>query len=256
MRPFRFAVLAASAAVIFALAPARQAAAAPEVHNFNLMLSASPTSINGGGLSDLIDQYNDYILEPRGFNSLDRITFGWMFDAELRYLVHPNVAINFGVGHLKSQRKREFLPLINQQIDVRFEVLTVPVHLGADYYYTPYTQGDFQARFYTGAGILSNVYSVVTVQQEQVTPQTGPILPDGSFLARATRDSPGYYLQTGAHMFFAARYSVMLGIVYRSAELTNLVDAETGEPVEDYDGNPLKVDLSGVGAKLSLGIGF
>jgi hypothetical protein len=223
LKRYRLAVLAASAAVLFAILPGRNASAAPEVHNFNLMLSVNPTSINGGGLSDLIDQYNDQVLEPNGFKSLDRITLGWLFQAELRYLVRPNVAVNFGVGQMKSQQKREFLPLINQSVNVRFEALTVPVHLGADYYFTPYTQGDFQARFYTGAGILSNVYNIVTLQQEQVTPQTGPILPDGSFTARGTAD---------------------------------LVDTQTGEPVMDLNGDPLNVDLSGVGVKLSLGIGL
>ena len=111
------------------------------------------------------------------------------------------------------------------------------------------------ARYYVGAGLLSNIYSVVTFQQEQVTDEPGGILRGGSFTLRSSRDSPGYYVQTGAHMFFAARYSVMLGVVLRSAELTRLVDTETGELVI-VDGMPLDVDLSGVGVKLALGLGF
>jgi hypothetical protein len=255
LKQVRLAALAASVVVLFALVPGRNASAAPEVHNFNVMFSAGPTSISGGGLSDLIDQYNDRVLEPNGFKSLERITLGWLFEVEMRYLVRPNVGISLGLGQLKSETSREFLPAINQSIDVRFEALTVPVHLGADYYFTPYTQGDFQARYYVGGGLLSNIYSVVTFQQ-QVSDESVSPLPGGSFNARATRDSPGYYLQTGAHMFFAARYSVMLGIMFRSAELTNLVDTETGEPVLDFEGNPLHVDLSGVGVKLALGLGF
>jgi hypothetical protein len=246
----------AVAVTFLALTFTRPAYAAPEIHNLSLVLSGTPTSVNTGGFNDLIDQFNRFILEPSGFNSLDEIGFGWLFQAELRYLVRPNVALSAGVGHLKSSTKREYLPLIDQQVDVRAEILTVPVHVGADYYFAPYTQGDFQARPYFGGGVLSNVYSVATFQQEQVTPQTGPIFPGGSFTARSTRDSPGFYLQSGAHMFFAARYSAMVGVIYREAKIKNLVNTETLEPVVDLLGEPVDLDLSGFGVRMSVGIGF
>ena len=77
-----------------------------------------------------------------------------------------------------------------------------------------------------------------------------------SFTARGTRDSPGYYIQTGAHMFFAARYSAMAGVIYRSAKIENLVDNETLQPIYDLNGDPVDLDLSGFGVRMSIGIGF
>ena len=44
----------------------------------------------------------------------------------------------------------------------------------------------------------------------------------GTYKISAKGDSPGYYLEGGVHMFFAARYSVMLGAIYRSAMVRNM----------------------------------
>jgi hypothetical protein len=251
----RLAALAASALVVALIAPPREARAAAEVHNFNLVLSAIPSSVTSGGFNDVIDQYNRIILNPRDFSSLEEIGFGWMFEAELRYFVRQNVAVNAGVGQLKTQSKREYLPLINQTIDVRAEIITVPVHVGADYYFAPYNQGDFQARAYLGGGILSNVFSRATFEQNENNTDPSTTL-GGSFIARGTRDSPGFYIQTGVHMFFASSWSVMLGGVYRSAKIERLVDQETGEPILDLLGGEVDLDLGGAGVRLGVAKGF
>jgi hypothetical protein len=251
----RLAALAVPALVVALIAPSREAQAAAEVHNFNLVLSAIPSSVTSGGFNDVIDQYNRFILSPRDFSSLDEIGFGWMFEAELRYFVRQNVAVNAGVGQLKTQSKREYLPLINQTIDVRAEIITVPVHVGADYYFSPYNQGDFQARAYLGGGILSNVYSRATFEQNENNTEPSTTL-GGSFIARGTRDSPGFYIQSGVHMFFASSWSVMLGGVYRSAKIERLVDQDTGGPVLDLFGQVVDLDLSGAGVRLGVAKGF
>jgi len=251
----RLAALAASVLVMALSVPAREARAAAEVHNFNLVLSAIPSSVTSGGFNEVIDQYNRIVLNPRNFNSLDEIGFGWMFEAELRYFVRQNIAVSAGLGQLKTQSKREYLPLINQSIDVRAEVITVPVHVGADYYFSPYNQGDFQARAYIGGGILSNVYSRATLEQTEnnTDPQTTL---GGSFSSHGTRDSPGFYVQTGVHMFFASSWSVMVGGVYRSSKIERLVDQETGEPIVDLLGRDVGLDLSGAGVRLGVAKGF
>lgn len=255
MNRIRLAALAASVLTLAVTAPAREARAAAEVYNFNLVLSAVPSSVTSGGFNDVIDQYNRFILNPRDYASLDEIGFGWMFEAELRYFVRQNVAINAGVGQLKTQTKQEYLPLINQSIDVRGEIITVPVHVGADYYFTPYNQGDFQARAYLGGGVLSNVFSRATFEQNENN--TDPLTTvGGSFIVRGTRDSPGFYIQTGVHMFFASRWSVMVGAVYRSAKIERLVDQETGELIRDLLGDTVDLDLSGAGVRLGVARGF
>lgn len=251
----RLAALAAAACVLALLGSQRGAEASPEIHNFSLVFSAIPTSVTTGGFNDAIDQYNRAVLEPRNFRGLEPIGFGWLFDVEMHYIIRPNVALNVGVGQLKSQTERGFLPLINQAIDARAEVLTVPVHVGADYYFTPYTQGDFQARWYVGGGVLSNVYSRVTLQQSELNTDPSTTL-GGSFTARATRDSPGFYAQTGAHMFFASSWSVMLGVLFRSAKIENMVDQDTGLPILDLRGNAVDFDAGGVGARLGFAKGF
>jgi hypothetical protein len=256
----RLAALVASALVVALFAAARDAQAAADVHRFNLVFSAVPSSVTTGGFNDVIDQYNRIVLIPRDLNSLDEIGFGWMFEAELRYFVRQNIAVSVGVGQLKTQSKREFLPLINQSIDVRAEVITVPVHVGADYYFSPYNQGDFQARGYMGGGILSNVFSRTTFEQSENGTSPSTTL-GGSFVAHGTRDSPGYYLQTGVHMFFASSWSVMIGGIYRSAKIERLLDQETlgagaGQPLRDLLGGPVDLDLSGGGVRLGVAKGF
>lgn len=255
MNRFRPAALAASALVLALAMPAREARAAAEVRNFNLVLSAIPSSVNGGGFNDVIDQYNQFILEPRDYNSVREISFGWMFDAELRYFVRQNVALTLGVGQMKTQSKREYLPLINQSIDVRAEIITVPVHAGADYYFSPYNQGDFQARAFVGGGVLSNVFSRATFEQVEIGTTPATTL-GGSFTARATRDSPGFYAQTGVHMFFASSWSVIVGGVYRSAKIEMILDQDTFTPATDLLGNPISLDVSGFGARLGVVKGF
>jgi hypothetical protein len=85
----------------------------------------------------------------------------------------------------------------------------------------------------------------------------------GSTRFRGRRDAPGYYLELGGHMFFAARYSVLISGVYRSSMVRNLhvvrdvIDPETGQTVgEVVEPSPLTLDLSGVGLRMGVNIGF
>ena len=65
-------------------------------------------------------------------------------------------------------------------------------------------------------------------------------------------------------MFFAARYSVMLGLIYRSAVIRNLALVEdasspNGRVVthETFQAEPtISLDLGGVGARMAFAIGF
>jgi hypothetical protein len=246
----RLGVLLALVATMVLAGPTRDARAAAEIHKLNLTLSAIPTQIDGGDFNDTVDFINRTGLRPFGLEGLDRVTFGFLFDAEVRYFVRPNVAVSAGVGQLKAQTKREFLPALQQSIALRGEVLTVPVHIGATYYFTPYNQGDFQARAFLGGGALSLVYNKSTF--EQVTNFAGP----PNFKIVGTQDAPGYYLETGVHMFFAASYSVILSGQYRSAVIRNLIDQDTGNPTYNPEGQPFSLDMSGVGARLGVCIGF
>jgi hypothetical protein len=132
-------------------------------------------------------------------------------------------------------------------------VFAVPVSVGGAYYMAPYNQGDFQARAYMGGGFLSVVQSRLKFQQ---TSNNVPGVPSATIAWK--RDSPGYYVEVGVHMFFASRFSVLLGGIYRSAKIEALLDRETHEPAytPPPDVQPLSMDLSGIGARMAFAFGF
>ncbi|HEY6867033.1 MAG TPA: hypothetical protein VI792_07245 [Candidatus Eisenbacteria bacterium] len=248
--------------IALALLPAAAgtARAAAEVHRFNLVISAYPTSIAGGDFNDVIDSINKVNLVPRGFESLNEITYGWMFQGELRYFLRQNFAVCAGVGQLRSMTSREYTFGVSDDITVRAEMLSVPINVGGDYYFTPYNQGDFQARAYVGGGILSltNTYGRIATVAISSTPGQG-----GTFTTRYAGDAPGWYAEVGAHMFFAVRYSVMLGAIYRSAQAqyvgvySSQVGTTTYPDARLVATNvPFTLDTSGLGARMSVAIGF
>ena len=247
--------LAASGALlaVFALAAGtRPAGAAAEVHRLNLVLSGIPTQITGGDVNDVIN-FTNQTLESLGLIGLDEIKNGWMYEAQLRYMLNNRFVLNAGVGQIKKSTQQEYLPAIQQDINLRWEVFAVPVSIGGAYYMAPYNQGDFQARAYMGGGFLSVVQSRLKFQQ---TANNVPGVQSAT--AAWKRDAPGYYLEAGVHMFFASRFSVMLGGIYRSAKVEALLDRQTHQPAytPPPDVRPLSMDLSGVGMRMGVAFGF
>jgi len=273
----RLGVVLALAVAIGAFCHAPKAMAAAEVHRLNLVISAMPSQLAGGGMNDMLVRYNEYPLGARGLERIDKIGMGWQFDAEMRYFVRPNFALAAGVGHIKVETKREYLPSIGTAINARAEVLSVPLHVGAQYYLAPYTQGDFQARAYVGGGLLSLASTRALFSTfEMGLPLKGDTLDaaslGGTHRLVGTGSAPGFYVEGGAHLFFAARYSLIVGAIYRSAKVRKLTNQgalivpkdvpvapylET--PLLDKEGKPIQIkdlDLSGVGVRMALGIGF
>ena len=258
----RVAWLAALAALTLA-APARQVFAAAEIHRLSLVLSSNPTQLQATDLNDFLDDFNRIKLESRGMESLDKISFTWLTQAEMRYFVRPNIAVSAGFGQIKSKTRREYLPRISQAIVIRTEVIAVPVHVGAAYYLQPYNQGDFQARAYIGGGFVSVTQGKVLFEQLEFATDSATTL-GGSTRFRGRGDGPGYYVELGGHMFFASRYSVILGGFYRSAairdlritqDLINRNAVTTGQiPVNADD--TLDLDVGGLGVRMAVAIGF
>lgn len=246
-----------------ALAAARTAAAAPEVHRFNLVLSSNPTQLQAREINDFIDAHNRFALAPKGLEGLGPISFGWLHQAELRYLVRPNLAVSAGVGQIQAKTRREFLPRISQIIVLRTEVLSVPLHVGATYYLAPYTQGDFQARAYLGGGFLSLTNNKIVFEQLEFQTDSSTTL-GGSQRFKARADGPGYYLEIGGHMFFASRFSVLLGGMYRSARVRSsrrvneiVATRGTGTVREEPVAEPsYAIDTGGLGVRMAVAIGF
>ena len=238
--------------LFFALAwRAPRAMAAAEVHRFNLVPSATPTQVRADDFNSLIEQINHTALEPRGLEPLSRIKLSWLLDAELRYFLRPNLAVSAGVGRLKASTSQEYLPSIGQSITLSAHITSVPIHAGAAYYFTPYNQGDFQARAYVGGGFMSLVHNRATLQVAESGIVTG-----SAFRVTGTNDAAGYYGEVGAHLFFASKFSVLLSALYRSNQVRNLVDEATGALLLNPRGEPLTLDTGGVGFRMALGIGL
>jgi hypothetical protein len=227
------------------------ATAAAEVHRFSIVLSSIPTELRAKSFNSLIDNINDNALIPRGLQGLETLKFTWMFDVETRYFVRQNLAVSAGVGRIRKSSSQEYLPGIGLSVKLSAHITSVPLHVGAAYYLAPYNQGDFQARAYVGAGFMSVVYNRASIQQEA----TGiPFVP--TFVQTGTNDAPGYYIETGSHMFFASRYSILLSGIYRSTKVLNLIDEATGRPWLDPQGRPVNLDVGGLGFRMAVGIGF
>ncbi len=251
MRAFRPGLLPALLAVAFVAGHPTPAGAAAEIHKLNLVLTASPSQIQGGDFNDFINTFNRNVLVPQGRESLEQIHYGWMFDVELRYLLRPNFAVSAGVGQMRSKSTREYSFTRTDDWTLRAEVLTVPVHVGATYYLAPYNQGDFQARAYLGGGLLSLTDTHASLTSVIVS--SGTLPPNANFKNLGTGDAMGWYTEAGAHMFFAVRYSVMLGVIYRSA----IVRSTAFYFNDQYSGTvPFTIDMGGVGARMSMAIGF
>ena len=253
-------LLAACATCAAVLAWGSTAFASAQVSKFSLVMSANPSSVEAKDFNEIvIDGINRGVLEPRGLNRLEHITSAWVYDVEGHYFLRPNFAIDAGFGQLRSSSKRDLLPAIGMEIQYRAELLSVPVHLGGLYYMRPYNSGDFQARWYLGGGMLANVYNRARFSAVESRTDSVHTL-GGSYRFVGRRDAPGFYLESGAHMFFASRYSVMVGGIYRSATARN-VDVQfqrtaNGATTVTPEARTFDIDVSGFGAKLGLAIGF
>ena len=245
----------ALAAVLGSLSFVSSARAAATVHRFNLELGAGATQVALDHFNEELDTTNRN-LSALGLQGFDRMTFSFVYDVGFRYFLRPNVALRAGVGQLRSQTKREYLPAIGQDVQLRYEILSVPMQVGGDYYFAPYNQGDFQARGFIGVGVLSMVKNRVLFQSVARLGDQ-PSSRANTFLRSWQRDAPGWYGEGGVHMFFALRYSVVLNAYYRSAKMQNLVYTDTKQPTfNSGDGKPFELDLSGIGARASLCYGF
>jgi hypothetical protein len=264
----RLAALLLAISCVAVMGQARRAQAAAEVHRLNLLLSAIPTHINAADYNDRLDHFNRRFLEPGGVKGIEEIRFAWLFDSELRYFVKQNIAVTAGVGQLRRQSAREFLPAITADIQLRAEVLSVPIHVGGAYYLQPYNQGDFQARAFFGAGFMSLVYNRARLQIVSTFVDTTGTSVQSTSKSAGQGDAPGYYVEGGVHMFFASRFSVVLGGIYRSAMVRDprgvlqfnqqkffiprMADLNPDVPL----GGLQEFDTTGLGARMGLAIGF
>jgi len=247
----------------------RDASAAAEIHKLNFLISGNPSSLAANSYNDYLASYNSNVIDPHGLESLKSMHFGWFFQTQLRYFVRQNITVDMGWGNLGADQKQEYLPRISQSIDIDTHIQTNVWNVGGSYYLQPFNAGDFQARMYFSAGLLSLSNTELKFSKNELNTDSTTTL--GSAVGTTNRydynvqgqqEGPGWYIETGAHMFFAARYSVMLGVMYRSMSVSAVPLTLT-----EYDPNgsvhtqpsptgPIEADLSGVSARMGICIGF
>lgn len=246
----RHGIIPAVVLLALLLRPADVRAAA-EVHRLNFVVSTIPSQVRAGDFNGMIEEVNQTRVDPYNLERLSRIKLSWMFDGQIRYFARPNLALSVGVSRLRASTKQEYLPAIGTSNTLRSDITSIPIHAGAAYYFTPYNQGDFQARAYLGGGFMNIVYNRASLQWLGTAIVSGP-----GFHWTGTNDGPGYYGEVGAHLFFASRFSVLLAALYRSNQVRNLVNEETGAPIVNAQGQPVSLDVGGGGVRMAVGIGL
>ncbi len=252
-------MLVAGTALAACVVVPNAARAAATIDKFSLILSANPARITPTGFNDsVIQQLNRTVIAPKGLESIGTFRFAMLFDADAHYFVRPNFAVDAGVGQLRSIIKQEYLPMLNAAIQYRAEILSIPVHAGATYYLPGYNQGDFAARPYVGAGMLSLVYNRARFQAvENGTDSTSTL--GGTYKISAKRDAPGYYGEIGFQMFFASRFSVVIGALYRSAKIRDMVAIKqrpTPAGIVTTRQPSFILDTSSIGGRFGVAIGL
>lgn len=255
-------------AVCLSFACTREVHAAAEVHRLNLVISGIPSSVTATDFNQRISNFNRIYLDRAGFEGLKKIHLAWLFDVQMRYFLRPNIALEAGIGQLRQQTKREFLPALSADLQLRTELLSVPIHVGAAYYLQPYNVGDFRAQAYFGGGVLSGIYNRARMQAV-ATGLDSATTEQANFKVTARGDAPGFYADAGVHMFFAVRYSILVSVLYRHQVVHDLqgfyenrfgtvipLGALSAYPETFPLGGMKELDLSGVGARLGVAIGF
>ena len=125
-------------------------------------------------------------------------------------------------------------------------ILTVPRNIGLDYYFDPYTSGDFSLRPFVGGGFMDLVETKAKLGGQLVSPDTT----FGNFI-RPKGEGQGWYAESGVHFMFPSRYSIILNAIYRHAKAPRVINEDTGTVVFNPDGTQMELDVSGFGLRLA-----
>lgn len=245
-------VLGLTAVTLGAIAPAVRADE-QRVHRLGLALSIMPTGLALGDVNSAIDELNRQTaaLGPP-FSAqapIDPITWDGLWQAELKYFVTRKVAVIGGIGQIKKQSLLELQPVADGYTRINAYVRSVPIHLGADYYFEPRTSGDFTWRPFVGGGY-------VRVADTKVTGGYDLIRPDStlSTIVTGTGTGHGFFVEAGTHFMFPSRYSILVNANYRHAKTGTMTDSETGEDFAIIPGEEFETDISGFGIRFALQI--
>jgi len=218
-----------------------------------LALSVMPTGLALGDVNagiDLLNQETASLGSP--FNAqapIDNITWDGLWQAELKYFVTRKWAVVGGIGQIKKESKLELQPVADGSTLIRAYVRSVPIHLGADYYFEPRTSGDFTMRPFVGGGYMRVGETKVTAGYDLMRPDTTL-----QTIVTGTGRGHGAWVEAGAHLMFPSRYSILINANYRYAKTGAMTNVETGDPLEIVPGEDFVTDISGFGLRFALQI--
>jgi hypothetical protein len=218
------------------------------VKRFGIALYAMPTNMALDDLNQQITGLNVFTA-AQNLAPIDDIHWSAQFGMEGRYSVTRHWTAVAGFGTIKANSTLDLLPQVGQHILVQAKIKTVPVNLGAAYYFNPKTSGNVTLRPFLGAGLERLVETKVKIGGEAV-------LQDTSFTSfqRPQGEGIGWYGEAGMHFMFASRYSVILNGMYRHAKSQQVFEETTLARVYNLDGTPYEIDPSGFGIRLALQI--
>ncbi len=251
---------AARAAVVLGLTAVTLGALAPvvradeqRVNRLGLALSIMPTSLALDDVDAATDKLNAEtaaLEEPFGSQApIDKITWDGLWQAELKYFVNRKWAVIAGLGQIKKESKLELQPVADGSTLIRSYVRSVPIHLGADYYFEPRTSGDFTWRPFVGGGYMR-------VGDTKVTEGYDLVRPDSTLktIVTANGTGHGFFVEAGTHLMFPSRYSILINAHYRNAKTGQMTNVDTGEDVQLVPGEEFVTDISGFGLRFALQI--
>ena len=218
------------------------------VKRFGIALYAMPTNMALDDLNDQITGLNIFTA-AQNLAPIEDIHWGAQFGMEGRYTITRHWTAVAGFGTIKKSSTLDLLPQVGQHILVQARIKTVPVNLGAAYYFDPKTSGNFTIRPFIGAGMVRLVETKVKIGGEAV-------LQDTSFTAfeRPQGEGVGWYGEGGVHFMFPSRYSIILNGMYRKAKSQQVFEETTLERLYNFDGTPYEIDPSGFGIRLAVQI--
>jgi outer membrane protein W len=220
------------------------------VKRFGIALYAMPTNMALDDLNSQIAGLNVFTA-AQNLAPIDNIHWSAQFGLEGRYTVTHHWTAVAGFGTIKANSTLDLLPQVGQHILVQAKIKTVPVNLGAAYYFNPKTSGNVTLRPFLGAGLERLVETKVKIGGEAVLQDT-----TFSSFQRPQGEGIGWYGEGGMHFMFASKYSVILNGMYRHAKSRRVLEETTLAPVYNLDGTPYEIDPSGFGIRFALQIGL
>jgi outer membrane protein W len=225
------------------------------VRRLGLALFVMPTSL---GLEDFNGEIARLNQETAAFGQpfsaqapIDEVKWDGLFGAELKYFVNRKIAVVGGIGQIKRESKLDLQPVADGKTLIRGYVRSVPIHLGADYYFEPRTSGDFTMRPFVGGGYMKVADTKTSFGYDMARPDSAL-----SNFTTAYGNGHGFWAEAGVHMMFPSRYSILVNAHYRNAHVRQMNDYETGQILVKPNGEGIETDLSGFGLRFAVQIGL